>query len=91
MISNSNPDRFSTAVIIKIAYGHDIVSDDDYFLRLTGDVGYVLHNSGPVGNTPIDWVPSRKLHLRQGTELRSDTTDPYSPAFPLMVPRHILR
>ncbi len=86
MVSNSNFDRFSTAVIIKIAYGHDIVSDDDYFLRLTGDIGYVMHNSGPAGNTPIDWVPLRKLLFLASCVL----TETNSPAFPLMVPRHIL-
>ena len=90
MVSNPNLDRFSTAVIIKIAYGHDIVSDDDYFLRLTGDIGYILHNSGPAGNTPIDWVPSRKL-LPPEVASCYVLTETNSPAFSFVVPRHILR
>ena len=52
--------RFTTAVIIKIAYGHDIVSDDDYFLQVADEIGYVINNSGAPGNTPIDWIPIRK-------------------------------
>ena len=49
--------RFATAIIIKIAYGHDIVSDDDHYLKITDEIGSALNNSGPVGNTPVDWIP----------------------------------
>ena len=49
--------RFAVAIILKIAYGHDVVSDDDYFLKLTDDIAFASNNSGPVGNTPLDWFP----------------------------------
>ncbi len=49
--------RFTTAITIKIAYGHGIISDDDEYLKLTEELGSAVSNTGPVGNTPVDWIP----------------------------------
>ena len=48
---------FSTAIIMRIAYGHRVVSDDDEFIRLTNERGYAMSNSGPPGSTPVDFFP----------------------------------
>ena len=55
--------RFTTAIVMKIAYGHDIVSDDDHYLKLTDEIGSAVNNSGPVGNTPV-LHPVRQLMTR---------------------------
>ena|SRR5271170_5284098 len=48
---------FSTAIIMRIAYGHRVVSDDDQFIRLTNERGYAVSNSGSPGSTPVDFFP----------------------------------
>lgn len=58
--------RFSTAIIIKIAYGHELKSDDDRYLNITEQIGAALNNSGPVGNTPVDWLPFRESTTYSG-------------------------
>lgn len=49
--------RFSTAVIVEIAYGHRIVSDDDPYVKIAEDVCVATANSGPPGGTPVDMFP----------------------------------
>ncbi|GLB38520.1 putative cytochrome p450 [Lyophyllum shimeji] len=49
--------RFSTAVIVEIAYGHQIVSDDDPYVKIAEDVCEATANSGPPGGTPVDIFP----------------------------------
>ena len=53
--------RFTTAIVIRIAYGHEVTSNDDHYLKMTGEIGAACNNSGPIGNTPIDWLPIREL------------------------------
>ncbi|KAF8064434.1 cytochrome P450 [Lyophyllum atratum] len=49
--------RFSTAIIIRIAYGHQITSDDDPYVYVTEGVSHALSNMGPPGGTPVDFFP----------------------------------
>ncbi|KAF8073626.1 cytochrome P450 [Lyophyllum atratum] len=49
--------RFATAIIIEIAYGHQIVSDDDPYIKLGDDISLASANSGPPGGTPVDIFP----------------------------------
>ncbi len=82
--------RYTTAIVIRIAYGHQILSYDDMFVQTVHDCGYTLNNGGPPGGTVVDffpirtWVPCRNIV----------TTDPsagcYSNAAPLVVSRNIL-
>ncbi|KAF9456703.1 cytochrome P450 1A2 [Collybia nuda] len=49
--------RFSTAIIIRIAFGHQITSDDDPYVKFAERVGYAISNCGTPGNTPVDFLP----------------------------------
>ncbi len=49
--------RYTTAIVMRIAYGHQIISDDDEFVRIAHDSGYTLNNSGPPGGTAVDLFP----------------------------------
>ncbi|KAF9456704.1 cytochrome P450 [Collybia nuda] len=60
----SNPDgrdnfikRYSTAVIMEVAYGHQITSDDDPYVKISQDSGDAVQNAGPPGSTPVDLFP----------------------------------
>ncbi|KAJ7585221.1 cytochrome P450 [Mycena floridula] len=52
--------RFATAIVIKIAYGHSIVSDDDFFMKLADEIVHSVNSAGPAGNTPPDMFPILK-------------------------------
>lgn len=52
--------RFATAIIIRIAFGHQISSDDDPYVKISQDAGYALSNAGSPGSTPVDFFPWRK-------------------------------
>ncbi|KAF5376657.1 hypothetical protein D9615_007836 [Tricholomella constricta] len=49
--------RFSTAIIMQIAYGHQIKSDDDGYLKYTRAVNDAVHNSGSPGKYMPSWFP----------------------------------
>ncbi|KAL4261415.1 cytochrome P450 family protein [Pleurotus pulmonarius] len=49
--------RYTVSVIMRIAYGHQILSDDDEFFRLVEDVAYAQNNGGPPGGTVVDYFP----------------------------------
>ncbi|KAK7047274.1 hypothetical protein VNI00_006505 [Paramarasmius palmivorus] len=49
--------RFTTSNIMRAAFGHPIKSDDDIFLKLGMATSHVMNNSGPPGNTPVDFFP----------------------------------
>ncbi|KAF8063986.1 cytochrome P450 [Lyophyllum atratum] len=49
--------RFATAIVVEIAYGHQIVSDDDPYVKIAEDVCFATVNSGPPGGTPVDIFP----------------------------------
>ncbi|KAL0947285.1 hypothetical protein HGRIS_013405 [Hohenbuehelia grisea] len=48
---------FASALTIKIAYGMDIVSEDDEYVKIAEESADVLNNSGSPGGTPIDLMP----------------------------------
>ncbi|KAK0445981.1 cytochrome P450 [Desarmillaria tabescens] len=49
--------RFVTSIIVEIAFGHTITSDDDIYLTLAREHTISVDNSGPPGNTPVDFLP----------------------------------
>ncbi|GLB44301.1 putative cytochrome p450 [Lyophyllum shimeji] len=53
--------RFATAIIMRIAYGHDVASDDDPCVKLVDEVGLALTQAGNVGATSVlDFFPFLK-------------------------------
>ncbi|KAF5382615.1 hypothetical protein D9615_002768 [Tricholomella constricta] len=50
-------ERFATGNIIRIAYGHHIVSNDDGYYKIAHDATTALFESGPAGGTPLDIFP----------------------------------
>lgn len=51
--------RYTISVIMRIAYGHQILSDDDEFMPLVDNVAYAQNNGGPPGGTIVDYFPIR--------------------------------
>lgn len=51
---------FSTAIIMQVAFGHEVVSDDDPYLEIARQCAYAVSNCGPIGNTPVDLFPLRE-------------------------------
>lgn len=49
--------QFSTAVIIDIDYGHQVVSTDDPYVKIARDCCRAATESGPPGGTPVDLFP----------------------------------
>uniref|UniRef100_A0A0W0EW69 Putative cytochrome P450 n=1 Tax=Moniliophthora roreri TaxID=221103 RepID=A0A0W0EW69_MONRR len=49
--------RFTISNITRAAFGNQIKSDDDPFLKLADDVTWGINNSGPIANTPPDMFP----------------------------------
>ncbi|TBU28897.1 cytochrome P450 [Dichomitus squalens] len=49
--------RFGAAVIMKIAYGHQIERDDDEYIKLTENVSLAHVDAGDPGTAPVDFFP----------------------------------
>ncbi|CDO69014.1 hypothetical protein BN946_scf184834.g21 [Trametes cinnabarina] len=49
--------RYGAAVIMKIAYGHEIVSDDDEYIKMTENVSLAHVDAGDPGTAPVDFFP----------------------------------
>ncbi|KAJ8699318.1 hypothetical protein PTI98_002444 [Pleurotus ostreatus] len=49
--------RYTISVIMRIAYGHQILSDDDEYMPLVENVAYAQNNGGPPGGTIVDYFP----------------------------------
>ncbi|OBZ75202.1 O-methylsterigmatocystin oxidoreductase [Grifola frondosa] len=49
--------RFGAAIIMKIAYGHQIESDDDEYIKLTENVSLAHVDAGDPGTAPVDFFP----------------------------------
>ncbi|KAG6833264.1 hypothetical protein H0H87_009439 [Tephrocybe sp. NHM501043] len=56
--------RFSTAVIIDLTFGHQVVSDADPYLQIAEDCCALMNQTGPPGATVIDFFPICKLFFR---------------------------
>lgn len=57
---------------MRIAYGHQILSDDDEFIQAANDSGYAQNNGGPPGGTMVDLFPIR---LYRSTQIVEDLAD----------------
>lgn len=49
--------RYGAAIGIWIAYGHEIISDDDWHFQTARNASKALFSSGPPGGTPVDLFP----------------------------------
>ncbi|KAF9258780.1 cytochrome P450 [Marasmius fiardii PR-910] len=49
--------RLTVSIIMRVAYGHQVKSDDDVFLKIGNDFTFILNNAGQIGNTPVDLLP----------------------------------
>ncbi|KAF7441180.1 hypothetical protein PC9H_001529 [Pleurotus ostreatus] len=68
--------RYTISVIMRIAYGHQILSDDDEYMPLVENVAYAQNNGGPPGGTIAEGTAERSF-LRTQMESMSgkDLTD----------------
>ena len=57
--SRAAGDRFGAAVIMKIAYGHQIERDDDEYIKMTENVSLAHVDAGDPGTAPVDFFPIR--------------------------------
>ena len=53
------PRRFGAAVIMKIAYGHQIERDDDEYIKMTENVSLAHVDARDPGTAPVDFFPIR--------------------------------
>ncbi|KAG7451643.1 cytochrome P450, partial [Guyanagaster necrorhizus] len=49
--------RFATAIIMDIAFGHEIKSDADPFIQIAADASYALGHGGAPAGTAVDFFP----------------------------------
>ncbi|TFK33320.1 cytochrome P450 [Crucibulum laeve] len=49
---------FSTSIIMHVAYGCEVISDDDILVKIVEDAAQGFNNCGPAGNTAVDYMPS---------------------------------
>ncbi|KAJ3491621.1 hypothetical protein NLI96_g551 [Meripilus lineatus] len=54
---SSHVRRFASAVILEIAYGHRVETDDDPYLQLTEDINQCVAGAGEPGMAAIDFIP----------------------------------
>lgn len=54
---DSHIQRFSATIIISIAYGHQVTSADDPYLKVADRAFNVQRNAGEFGRTPVDFFP----------------------------------
>ena len=60
LISKVSISRFSTTIIMRLVYGHQITSEEDPYLVIAARVGYAISNIGSPGSTPVDFFPIRE-------------------------------
>jgi hypothetical protein len=49
--------RYATTLVMKLAYGHQIMSDDDEYIKIAENFSYAFGKSGSPGTTPPDFMP----------------------------------
>lgn len=59
-------DSFATSIVLHIAYGHEILSEDDPYVQITADSSYAITHCGPPGGTPVDLFPICRLPFARG-------------------------
>ena len=52
------------AGIIEVTFGHEVLSDDDYFLKMANNVNDILGGAGVPGTSILDVFPIRESILR---------------------------
>ncbi|KAF8885567.1 cytochrome P450 [Gymnopilus junonius] len=57
---NDHFNRYSSAIILRIAHGHEIVGDDDPYLKITSDAEHCLSNCATPGSNLVDLIPIMK-------------------------------
>lgn len=81
---------FSTAIAMRIAYGHQIVSDTDEYIKLSNAHISSMSECGNPGANPVDFFPVREYFSRH---IRSDFktySDRHSSLPPFLVSRNAL-
>jgi hypothetical protein len=49
--------RYATTLVMKLAYGHQILSDDDEYIKIGENFSNAFGKSGSPGTTPPDFMP----------------------------------
>ncbi len=49
--------RYIAAGIIEVTFGHEVLSDDDYFLKMANNVNDILGGAGVPGTSVLDVFP----------------------------------
>ncbi|KAJ6570546.1 cytochrome P450 [Mycena vulgaris] len=52
--------RYAKAIVIETAFGQRVESDDDPLMKMGKAVSDSSNNAGPIGNTPVDFIPLLK-------------------------------
>lgn len=52
-------------MIMKIAYGHQIESDSDEYIKMTENVSLAHVDAGDPGTAPVDFFPIRMSYFLQ--------------------------
>ncbi|KAK0455205.1 cytochrome P450 [Desarmillaria tabescens] len=50
--------RFATAIVMDIAFGHEIKSDADLFIQIAADASYALGHGGAPAGTTVKYLPN---------------------------------
>jgi hypothetical protein len=51
--------RYATTLVMKLAYGHQVLSDDDEYIKMGENFSSAFGKSGSPGTTPPDFLPLR--------------------------------
>ncbi|KAF9515847.1 hypothetical protein BS47DRAFT_1376141 [Hydnum rufescens UP504] len=49
--------RFASAIVMGIAFGYRITSDQDRYVQIGADASYAISHAGAPGGTPVDFFP----------------------------------
>ncbi|KAF9262294.1 hypothetical protein L218DRAFT_438402 [Marasmius fiardii PR-910] len=49
--------RFNISCIMRVTFGHQVISDDDIFMAIGHRASYGVNNCRPSGNTIVDFFP----------------------------------
>ena len=79
--------RYASAVILEIAYGHKVESEDDGFLKLSEQIKDVMAGVGSTGVSTIDLLPVCALRYESGWNRLTDSHSFNSEIFTKLVSR----
>ncbi|KAJ7601748.1 cytochrome P450 [Mycena rosella] len=52
--------RYAKAIVLEAAFGQRVESDQDQLMKMGNEVSHSLNNAGPIGSTPVDFIPWMK-------------------------------